>query len=194
MKSHITRAGVVALLVVVSACGGGDAATTTGSPTTTTTRPPTTTTTTVDPNADLRAYVTAVMATEASPSEVPIDDDEAACISDATFDAVGAARFVEVGFAADSSPVQAMATFDDTWTDAEWATLIDGLFGCADMQQKLADSFLESGASQTVAECVSKGYFESGELRNGMLDRAEGEVALAALAYLGQLIEECPAG
>lgn len=193
MKSHITRSCFAALLVVVAACGGDTAATTTSS-STTTTAPPTTTTTTVDPNADLRAYVTEVMATEASPSEIPIDDDEAACISAATFDTIGADRFVEVGFAADSSPVQAMATFDDIWTDREWTTLIDGLFGCTDMQQKLTDTFVATGATVAEAECVSKGYYDSGELRNGLLDREEGETAEAALTYLAQLLQECTAG
>lgn len=171
-----SRISALAFVVLIAACG--DSA-------------PTTTTTTVDPNANLRAYVAAVMANEASASELPVEDAEAACVAAATFDEIGAGRFVELGFDPDSATTQAMATFDDAWSDTEWETLIDALFGCLDMEQKLADSLADTGLDEAAIACISEDYFTSGDLRIGMLDRAGGEAARAAQARLQQLFADC---
>ena len=185
-----------AFSLVVAACGDSTPTTTAPAPTTsstTTTTTTSTTTTTAGPATDLKAYVAAVMATEDSADEVPIEDAEGACIADRTFDEFGAERFIEVGFDAESATTQPMSTFDDAWNDDEWETLVDSLFACADMKQKLTDSMTEAGLDDAAATCVGERY-ATGQLRAGMLDRDQGAAAEAALAELTTIVTECVAG
>ena len=178
-----------ATLMIVAACGGD---TTPEDPATTVAEA---TTTTADPNAELRAYVATVMATEADAGELDITEAEGMCVTDATFDTIGADRFLEVGFDPTSNPAQAMTTFDDEWTEGEWSTLVNNLIECTDIESRFAELLTADGIEPEAAACLAAGMQEQDLIRKMLEIRDEDSPEFAeVMGVLGTLGAECRAG
>ena len=178
-----------ATLMMVTACGGD---TTPEEPATTVAED---TTTTADPNAELRAYVATVMATEAGADEFDISEAEGACVTDATFDTIGAERFVGVGFDVTSSPTQAMTTFDDEWTEDEWSTLVNNLIECTDIEARFVELLVSDGMDAEAAACLAAGMQEQDLIRRMLEIRDEDSPEFAeVMGVLGTVGAECQAG
>ncbi len=184
------------LAIVVASCGGDSSTTTTTAAPTTTTPTTTVAPTTTEPPAtvDPAALLDAVVATidnESSPDELQLDADEARCIGEATFDEIGADRWVELGVTADGE-VQPFSAIEDIFTEAEWTVMVDGLFRCVDVAAKASDSLVLGGIERDVAECAIEQLAETEALRDLIQSRdPEDPAGQAAFGELQFALTDC---
>lgn len=85
------------------------------------------------------------------------DADEAQCVSEGVYDALGADRLAEVGITVDSpDPDDADLNRDDA------STVIDAIFDCVDMKASFANSMEGDGITSEQASCVADEFGDDG--------------------------------
>ncbi len=114
------------------------------------------------------------------------DPAETLCISQASYDALGADRLAELGITVEN-PNLLTAVVDER----EAEKLVDGLYSCVDVNEMIVSQVTSTGLPPAAADCIIETLGEDG-VRQFILDQFQGEelslttdVRTAMLSCLG---------
>lgn len=93
------------------------------------------------------------------PNGLQFTAEEALCAAEASVEALGMERLVELGFDPEAADLGGL---DDTLTAAESDAMYQAIAGCIDLETQLAAMFEQSGMTEDVARCVAQRYLDTG--------------------------------
>jgi len=151
----------------------------------------TTTTSTTAPDDEARAVELFVQqfGSYDDPNGLQFTAEEALCAAEASVEALGMERLVELGFDPDAPDLGGL---DDTLTAAESDAMYQAIAGCIDLETQLAAMFEQSGMTEDVARCVAQRYLDTGLAEQaiaGDYDEALNEEIDAALTEATEACE-----
>ena len=93
------------------------------------------------------------------------DPDEALCVSQASYDSLGSDRLDELGVTVDNPDLTDAAVTND-----EAVALVDGLYGCLDVNQMIITQITALGLPEASAQCAVDGL-GADSIRQLMVDQ-----------------------
>jgi hypothetical protein len=97
------------------------------------------------------------------------DSEEALCVATSSYDSLGSDRLAELGVTVESPDL-----LDARVTETEAASLVDGLYGCLDVNQMIITQVTATGLPESAAQCIIDDLGDDA-VRQLMIDQFEGD-------------------